>query len=41
MTTGFVVIVVEIQGWLESQGREDLEKRKETHPMECLEQAGV
>lgn len=31
---GFVIIVVGIQGWLESQGRGDLEKRKETHPIE-------
>lgn len=27
-----VIIVVGIQGRLESQGREDLERRKETHP---------
>lgn len=31
--TGLVVIVfVGIQGWLESQSREDLEKQKESHP---------
>lgn len=27
-----VIIVVGIQGWLESQGREDLKMRKEIHP---------
>lgn len=27
-----VIIFGGIPGWLESQGREDLEKRKETHP---------
>ena len=31
MTTLVVTIVVGIQGWLESQGREDLEKWKEVH----------
>lgn len=32
MTGLVVIIVVGIQGWLESQGREDVERQEKTHP---------